>query len=262
MTAFVAVVACSACGSPSIGDDLPVELPDRQPIATPTDGGDATTTIAPDDAAPAPLPQDAAADAFVTTQNALLCGAPNLALCFAFEGSVVDSSANKLVPTVSGVTFGPGQLGQAGVFGAASAVRFAPNAAFEVMTGTIEAWVNLAPNPASDGVIFDDDNRMSLTILADGTVQCIPNGGAATAKIVAGTWTHVACVFDGTTAHVYVAGDEIGTGPIGIIGSSPTSTAAIGGNAPSGEPFLGSIDSFRVFNVARTAAQIATAAGK
>ena len=37
-------------------------------------------------------------------------------------------------------------------------------------------------------------------------------------------------------------------------------TQFVGGNAPSGEPFVGAIDSFRVFKVARTPAQIAAAA--
>jgi hypothetical protein len=71
----------------------------------------------------------------------------------------------------------------------------------------------------------------------------------------------VACVIDGTNGHVYLGGVEQSAAG-GVIGASPASGAAIGGNAPSGEPFIGAIDSFRVFRVARSAAQIAAAAGK
>ena len=252
--------ALAACGSgPIVDDELPVGLPDRNPVEnTPIDGR-ADQAALGDSASPPP--QDAGADTFVATQAALLCSAPDLALCFAFEGVVHDGSPSALTPTVSGVTFGPGKVGQAAIFGAASYVRFAAAPAFEVTTATIEAWVKMAPNPSIDGVIFDDDNRASLTILPDGTVLCKPNAAVVAAKIVANQWTHVACVFDGANAHVYVAGDEVGSGA-GAIPSSPMSTAAVGGNAPSGEPFIGAIDSLRVFRVARTPAQIAAAAGK
>lgn len=250
----------ASCGAPAIDEDLAVGLPDRVTAAPLPDGSSPKPT--PDADSPVPDggggPDSAAA---VAAAAKLLCSAPNLALCFAFEGAVADGSPNALKPTVSGVSFvpGPGPSGQAALFNALSAVRFAPSPAFEVTTATIEAWVKLAPNPTGDGVIFDDDNRASLTILADATVLCKPNGAVVTAKVPVDTWTHVACVFDGANAHVYVAGAELGSGP-GVIGSSPTSTAAAGGNAPSGEPFVGAIDSLRIFRVARTSAQIAAAA--
>lgn len=266
LAAIAGAVVCAACFPSPIDEELPVGLPNRKPVVT---SAEASTEAAmlPSEPAPAadaasPEPRDAGADTYVETQAALLCAAPDLVLCFAFEGKVADGSPNALAPTtVSGVTFVSGKVGQAASFGPASAVRFAPSQSLELTTATIEAWIKLAPNPTGDGVIFDDDNRASLTILQDGTVHCKPNAAVVSAKILADQWTHVACVFDGAKAHVYVAGDELGSGT-GQIGSSPTSTAAIGGNAPSGEPFVGELDSLRVFRVARTPADIAAAAGK
>ena len=253
--AALALVLAS-CAAPAIEDELQVgsTLPDRDAAAGKLDGGDAQAS----EAAPPPPPADAASEA--ATQTAL-CNEPDLMLCFGFEGAVIDGSPNALVPAVSGLTFGPGKSGQAAQLTASSAMTFAASPAFEVTTATIEAWIKRAPNAPGDGVIFDDDNRASLTILADGSVLCKPSGATSGGRVVSDQWTHVACVFDGINAHVYLDGAEQNVAA-GTIGSSPTSTAAVGGNAPSGEPFVGAIDSFRVFRVARTSAQIAAAAAK
>jgi hypothetical protein len=255
LVAALGVAGAASCGAPSIDDDelvTGIPLPDRSAGDPTTDAAAETTSAPPADSAP-----DAAVDA---PTQAALCGAPDLVLCFGFEGAVVDGSPNALVPAISGVSFVPGKSGQAGLFGPLSAVTFGASPAFELTAATIEAWVNLAANPPGDGVIFDDDNRASLTILADGTLLCKPTGVPSAGKVAVGQWTHVACVFDGANVRAYVNGVEVGSGA-GVIASSPASTAALGGNAPSGEPFVGAIDSFRVFKVARSPAQIAAAAG-
>lgn len=174
---------------------------------------------------------------------------------------MVDGSPNALAPATSGVTFVPGKRGRAASFDATSAMRFAPSIAFQVSSATIEAWVKPAAGRTSDGVIFDADDRASLTILVDGSVYCKPSGAQSGSKLVAEQWSHVACVFDDADGDVflYVNGVQIDR-EAGRIGSSSAAGAAIGGNAPSGEPFVGLIDSLRVFRVARTPAQIAAAA--
>lgn len=250
------LVSAASCAAPAIEDDLAgsLSLPDRASAAPISESG----TTMPD--APATTDAGADVDAGVVTQ-AQLCSEPDLLLCFGFEGSVTDGSPNKLAPSVTAVSFTPGKLGQAASFGAASAMRFGAAAPFEVTTATVEAWLKRAPNATGDGVIFDDDNRFSLTIQTDGKVLCKPSSATSTSAVVTDQWTHVACVFDGAQGHVYFDGVEQDA-KAGTIGSSPASTAAVGGNAPSGEPFVGAIDSFRAFRVARTSAQIATAAGK
>ena len=244
-----------ACGTAPVPDDDDIALPVRRPESDAEAGaGFDGAGLFGDDGDIVDVDPDAS---FVATQDALLCGATGLVMCFTFEGGVVDKSPNSFAPDVQDVTFVAGHLGQAASFGATSYVRFAPAASLDVTTGTIEAWASTN----AGGVIFDDDNRMSLTILADGTVQCIPDSAVPVAKIPFGTWVHVACVFDGATTHIYVNGKEVDSGPSALIPSSPTSTAALGGNAPSGEPFLGALDSVRVFSVARSAAEIAAAGG-
>jgi hypothetical protein len=251
------MIGIAACGTADIqGDELAVPLPDRVTAAPGADGG-------AEGGPPAPPPASEAGPAPDGATPSTLCKEPDLVLCYAFEGAVVDGSPNALTPSeLTGVSFVPGKAGQAGGFGATSALRFAPSAALEVTTATLEAWVKLAPNPPGDGVLFDDDARFSLTILVDGTVLCKSAGGLLSgSKVVVDQWTHVACVADGTRVHVYVDGVELAASA-GTIVSSPTSGAALGGNAPTGEPFVGAIDSFRFFKVARSTAQIAAAAAK
>ena len=190
------------------------------------------------------------------------CSAAGLVLCFTFEGTTTDQVASLIPNESANVTYVPGREGQAAAFAPNTAVRFAPNALFDLppASATIEAWVKRAPS-ASDAVVFDDDARFSLTIDAGGHVWCKSSGGVALGATVLpiDQWVHVACVIDGTSMRAYAGGvvDAVGTG--GVV-ASPASTAAIGGNAPSGEPFVGLIDSLRVFGVARAPEEIAAAA--
>ena len=270
----------AACAVPSIdGDDLTVAPPrPREPSETRTDGTPlpapttksgttAPTTndgAARSDAGAGAGPSDAstgAADGASTTP--VLCTASDLVLCFPFENSVTDKGPNAIAPAQStNVTFVLGKDGRAAVFDATSAVRFGGNAAFDVTNATVEAWIKRTANPGGDGVIFDADGRFSLTLEPDGDVKCkTGNADVVAGKVTADVWAHVACTFDGAKLRVYIDGSLKDTDN-GSIGSSPGSGAAIGGNAPAGEPFLGAIDSLRVFKVARTAAEIAAAAGK
>lgn len=250
------VGALAACGDSGIPENDSVRLPGRVASAeagadsSPEDDGGSSTTDAS---------VDAGGDAAPSASN--LCTPPNLVLCFPFEGEVVDKSGTDVVPgTVQNVAYAPGKEGQAASLGATSAIRFAPNAVFNVPAVTVEAWVKRAPAAtAADGVLFDADGRYSLTVTAAGAVLCKSSGGLASGGTVpVDQWTHVACVVGGGTTRVYVDGIERATGAGGI-----TATAggqALGGNSPSGEPFLGAIDSFRLFGVARTAAEVAAAA--
>jgi concanavalin A-like lectin/glucanase superfamily protein len=249
--------ACGACGYPSVdGDALPRSPPARS-LAEDAGSGDGATPL------PEPSPADGGggdADAGAPSKT---CASPDLVLCLTFEGAVVDQSPAPLTPAeLQNVGFVGGKEGQAGSFNATSAIRFAPNAAFDLPgSGTIEAWVKRSAEPNPSAVVFDDDMRLSLTIAENGTVLCKSSGGAVqgTTPVPVEQWAHVACVVGNGTMHAYLNGSVDASGA-GAVASSPAAGAAAGGNSPSGEPFLGAIDSLRVFRVARSTNEIVAAA--
>ncbi len=76
-----------------------------------------------------------------------------------------------------------------------------------------------------------------------------------------GRWTHVAATFDGTTAGLYLNGNEIASGPFSFA-SGTDAGMTIGNNNSDSWPdspgaFNGLIDEARIYNRALTAAQIA-----
>ncbi len=128
---------------------------------------------------------------------------------------------------------------------------------FDSSEATVEAWVNRV---TGQGVVFDADGRYSLTILSNGNVQCATSKGSTSAGTApAGSFVHVACVWGGGKVMVYIDG-VLKDQENAQIKSAPNLTEAVGGNAPNGQPFVGAIDSLRIWNVARTAEEIAASA--
>lgn len=252
VTSFViSMVAVVACGYPDPqGDATRTPLPDRTrdagaDVEVDEDGGiiEASTVNPTEDA----------------TAPSTLCTASDLALCLAFEGNVTDGSPNKLAVTASNIAFGAGREGQGAVLSNASSMLVGPSAVFDSAEITVEAWVKVSASANADAVVFDADNRYSLTITAQRQVWCKSSGGVVLGGTVTPEqWTHVACVVGGGVVRAYANGVEVGAQPGSVI-ASPTSSQAVGGNCPSGEPFLGILDSVRVFRVARSAADIAAA---
>jgi fibronectin type 3 domain-containing protein len=72
----------------------------------------------------------------------------------------------------------------------------------------------------------------------------------------AGTWTHVATTYDGTTVRLYVGGTLVASAPATGSILSSSSPLSIGGTAAYGEYFNGRIDDVRVYNRALSAAEI------
>jgi hypothetical protein len=184
-----------------------------------------------------------------------VCADADLSLCFAFDGDADDRSPNKVVPTAtSGLTFVPGRTGQAALFGDASFLRFTSAPAVSTSKATVEAWIN--PSLRRDAIIFDANERYALAVYGNGAMGCIAQGADVRGgTLETGKWSHVACVFDGTRVRAFLDGVLVGSGN-GNTGSNTNASVAIGGNAPTGSPFAGAIDSFRVFRTARNDQQI------
>src|SRR5262249_49340955 len=78
------------------------------------------------------------------------------------------------------------------------------------------------------------------------------------AAVAANTWTFLTMTYDRTTIRLYVNGTQVGT--LAATGAIATSTnpLQIGGDGIYGQYFRGTIDEVRVYNGARTQAQIQT----
>lgn len=194
----------------------------------------------------------------------LFCLEPGLVLCFTFDTGIQNLvvTTPKVPPaTLSDITLVDGKKGMAARFSVGSIFTFDHSPLLEMQAATVETWVNLDLASVANDTVFDNDARYTMTIESDGTLRCsTPSGNARGGKITVETWTHAACVFDGTTIKAYVGGVEVGSGT-GTLGVSTTTGAALGNDTPdAGEGFTGEIDSLRVFNVARSAAQISASA--
>jgi hypothetical protein len=195
---------------------------------------------------------------------AALCDSsdPTLIACFPFEGDTIDASGKKNEVTATGVTFAPGVNGQAASFNGASQVSIANTALWDVPVYTVELWYYQRSYNATRAGIFDSDNRFSMFVYGSGEFRCSRAGTyfAINDKMPLDTWTHVACVYSGSTLSLYVNGVLSDQTMAPFLDSGGTTT--IGSNAPNGDYFDGMIDSVRVWNIARSANDICTAAGK
>jgi hypothetical protein len=79
---------------------------------------------------------------------------------------------------------------------------------------------------------------------------------AGTSLLPVNTWSHLAVTYDGSVMRLYVNGVQVGTQT--IAGPIATSTGAltIGGNTVWGEFFTGRVDDLRVYNRARSQAEV------
>ena len=189
-----------------------------------------------------------------------LCDDPAIVLCVRFDGSAVDGAHGQPINVSGNVSYVSGVEGKAALLDATSAVTSPNGPAWQYTSITVEMWARPDALPSGGGRagLLDKDLSFGVFAYADGTVSCIMNA-TATGKVFStlGTWVHVACVNDGTSTKLYVDGAVKTTVTAGAV-TPTTALAAIGNNSPDlGNPWIGALDTLRVYSRAKTAAQIA-----
>lgn len=234
VTAFGAIVACGFDGV--AGLDVP------------SDPGDASAAAV-----------DASADVDASPQGP--CSDPSLVLCMRFEGSVVDEARAQIVEVTGTPAFEPGVAGTALTLDANLTVHIANGPAWTYSALSFEVWVKPAalPQAGARAGLIDKNNSFGVFLQPNGAVTCTMKGAASAVVAAVGQWVHIACVNDGTTTKLYADGVERASVPAGTVALTPD-LAAIGSNSPSGSPFVGALDSLRLFARARTPGEIAAAA--
>ncbi len=196
---------------------------------------------------------------------------PQLVAAYSFDegvGTAIgDSSQYANNGAVSSAAWSTtGKYGSALVFNGTSSLVTIPSSPSLNLNSamTLEAWVQptAAANVWRDVIYKADD----LYYLEGASPTGSPVVGVSTTSshanlfgvspLPAGTWTHLAATYDGTTLRLYVNGVQASTlahsGNV-LSGNSPLQ---IGGDSLYGQHFQGLIDEVRVYNVALTPTQI------
>jgi hypothetical protein len=139
-----------------------------------------------------------------------------------------------------------------------------PSAAYDLSSGTIEAWVYptlldgtnrcIVANRATLGARWSFNVSSTQIGLWNGTTF-----GTINESLPLNTWTQLAFVCDGTQTTVYVNGASIGAIPEAF-GTVTGQTLNIGITKSAGadaEPWEGAIDEVRIWNIQRSASDIA-----
>jgi hypothetical protein len=196
-------------------------------------------------------------------------GRAELAGCWDFadlgSGMLWDGSGNGNHGTVMAVGVVPGPFGEAASFDDDSEISVPDSASLDIVGPlSFETWVRVDAVPSSGRVgIVDNDGQYSLMIYADGGYRCEMAGTTVFAAVVVGTWTHVACVYDGAALRLYRGGTEAGSAPAsGPVGTDNELPMSIGDTSPDFlEPLAGAIGGLRVWSAALDPAEVCEAAG-
>ena len=178
---------------------------------------------------------------------------------------------------VSPTLLGPNVLSGAVSFNGAEgvpgddALSFGQHPVFQVPSSlTLEAWIkptaiqsdwdgivgNLADTDAVEhsgyGLHLSTGNVVRFAFVVNDVIQIVDTPINA---IDLNQWSHVAATYDGTTARIFVNGEEVASEPVsGVIEYTPTNDLRIGAMVDSNENhyFNGQIADVRIWDVART----------
>jgi concanavalin A-like lectin/glucanase superfamily protein len=191
------------------------------------------------------------------------CTSGDLIACYRFEGDLLDGSGNNhhLAPQGT-VQYMPGVEGQSVRIAGDTVLLAAFTNSWVSTSLTVEMWIRPQSIPSDRAALLDNACCYSVFLYDDGSLRC--NVGAESVyggNVVPNTWTHVACVHDGTSLRAYVGGMLVGSVNSAPLTPVNTSTA-IGVNVPELDSrFDGDVDSVRVWSVPLSDQQICEAAG-
>ncbi|MEQ1852782.1 MAG: Calx-beta domain-containing protein, partial [Chthoniobacteraceae bacterium] len=173
--------------------------------------------------------------------------------------------------TVNAVNDPPIAVDQALVFdGVNDKVVVNPSASLTMTaTMTMEAWVQRQGTPTGTQIILNKEGEYELGITAAGTIQwaftnTTPGWNWVDTGYVlpANQWTHIAVTYNSGVVNTYVNGALVdsynGTGPIGDTYPLLNELTIGGRQNAATQRFQGLIDEVRVWNTARSAAEIST----
>lgn len=203
-----------------------------------------------------PAPEIASAPAFCDP------GDPTLIACARFEEGVKDESSHAQAFDVTGtVAVVDGARGRAAGVDATTMIHVPHGPAWSYDSLTVEMWIRPRELPAEGerAGLLDKNGSFGMFLQSNGEITCTMGGGVRSTAVALDRWTHVACVNGGGRVTLYVDGAEAAGADAGAVGPTDA-VAAIGGDSPSGAPFVGALDELRVFARARTSAEVAESA--
>jgi len=269
-TLFADAVVLDAPGADVLGSDAPgfdapgADAPGADvlssdatiPDATLTDGGTDGGSIARADAGPDAASRDA------WTPDAFSPGT-DLVAWYPFDGTR-DTTGRGHDLMNAGVTF----AGAIGTFGTGDTL-WTPHAADLSEIVAVSLWVN--PEALGGGgmgrtTLIDRDGHVDLTVRLGGTLRCVWGGAAATASgttpLTVGTWTHLACVYDGTTLTLYRNGMVEASAPLTSATLPASANLQVGQSCCTGlDPLRGQLSDVRLWRRVPSAMELSALAG-
>jgi len=185
-----------------------------------------------------------------------------------------EGNANDLIGTnngtlAGGVTFAPGEVGQAFVFDGSDYVSIPDALSIDALTNamTVEAWIKVTQFSSQDwiSIICKGDTSWQLRRYSTSSTLSFWTDGLSNPELEGnrnindGQWHHVAGVYDGTNKYIYVDGtldvSEPATGTIAV----NTQPLLLGDNAGALQRnFDGLVDEVSIYNRALSAQEIQT----